>query len=86
MRPSRAAAYRFVFNRDPDPIRQLRRRRDAAHRRLQGKIPFSPAWDAAMSRLEDAERELWRLETEGPEESLPPAGRRWAIAGTAHGW
>lgn len=37
----------------------------AARRRAGEYLPFSPAWDAAMGRVEDLERELWRLEEPG---------------------
>ena len=33
-----------------------------ARRRAQADTPFSPAWDAAMTWVEDLERELWRLD------------------------
>jgi hypothetical protein len=42
--------------------RRLRARIEAARRRVEIEVPFSPSWDAAMATLEDAERELWRLE------------------------
>lgn len=35
---------------------------ETARRRVDAERPFSPEWDAAMSALEDAERELWRLD------------------------
>jgi hypothetical protein len=33
-----------------------------ARRRAQAYTPFSPAWDAAMNRVEDLERELWSFD------------------------
>jgi hypothetical protein len=35
-----------------------------AKRTVDREPPFSPAWDAAMAVLEDAERERWELENE----------------------
>jgi hypothetical protein len=32
-----------------------------ARRRAAQFLPFSPAWDAAMARVEDLERDLWAL-------------------------
>ena len=31
--------------------------------RANDLVPFSPAWDAAMSEVEDLERELWRVQS-----------------------
>jgi len=42
---------------------RLHRRANAARRRVSEATPFSPSWDAAMAELEDAERDLWRLES-----------------------
>jgi hypothetical protein len=64
---------------------ELERRVMTARRRIRAETPFSPAWDAAMAELEDAEREVWRLGTE-PSAAPPPAGRRWAAPGTARAW
>jgi hypothetical protein len=33
-----------------------------ARRRAWALIPYSPAWDAAMTLVEDLERELWRVD------------------------
>jgi hypothetical protein len=33
-----------------------------ARRRVSRSVPLSPAWDAAIGRLEDLERERWRLD------------------------
>jgi hypothetical protein len=42
----------------------------AARRRVRVDVPFSPAWDADMARVEDLERALWRLEpAEAPREA-----------------
>jgi hypothetical protein len=35
-----------------------------AKRAVDREPPFSPAWDAAMAVLEDAERARWQLENE----------------------
>lgn len=43
-------------------VRRLRARVEAARRKARAEIPFSDSWDAAMGALEDAERDLWRLE------------------------
>jgi hypothetical protein len=47
----------------PTPAaKRLRARIETARQRVETEAPFSPSWDAAMAALEDAERELWRLE------------------------
>ncbi len=43
----------------------------AAGRRAQDYAPFSPAWDAAVARVEDLERARWRIEQADP----PPKAR-----------
>ncbi len=55
----------------------------AARRRAAEYLPFSPAWDAAVARVEDLEREVSRLEYVTTEPSL--SGRtmpRWASSET----
>jgi hypothetical protein len=63
---------------------ELERQVTTARRRVTAETPFSPAWDAAMAALEDAERQVWRRETEPPPD--PPAGRRWARPTRSRGW
>ena len=53
----------------------------AARRRAADDLPFSPAWDAAMGRVEDLERELWRLD----EASRDVRAEAFAVAGRALG-
>lgn len=67
----------------PSP-RDVERRLAVVHRRVRSETPFSPAWDAAMAELEDAEREAWYLVNE-PAPDPPAAGRRWAVV-PARGW
>jgi hypothetical protein len=33
-----------------------------ARRRAEARVPFSPAWDAAMGLVEDLEREAFQLD------------------------
>jgi hypothetical protein len=41
---------------------ELEREVGAARVRALALVPFSPAWDAAMTLVEDLERELWRFD------------------------
>jgi len=52
-----------------DPVR-LEREVSAARLRALALVPFSPAWDAAMDRVEELERTLWRLDPVRPGEDL----------------
>lgn len=45
-----------------------------ARRRVTAYVPYSPAWDAAMARVEDLEREAWRLE-QADAQLVPIRGR-----------
>jgi hypothetical protein len=49
-----------------------------ARRRMAEYAPYSPAWDAAMARVEDLEREAWHLDEllEPSARQLVPVGRR----------
>lgn len=51
-----------------------------AQRAVERERPFSPAWDAAMARLEDAERVRWELERE-----VADAGSAFASPDTDNG-
>ena len=46
-----------------------------AHQRAQADTPFSPTWDAAMARVEDLERTLWRIDHPDPRHSTPVDAR-----------
>ena len=46
-----------------------------ARRRAAEYLPYSPAWDAAMARIEDLERMLWLLERARAMESAAPTDR-----------
>jgi hypothetical protein len=41
---------------------RLEREVSVARLRVLVLVPFTPAWDAAMGRVEDLERELWHLD------------------------
>jgi len=49
-----------------------------ARRRAWALTPYSPAWDAAMSMVEDLERALWQLDHPAPATETV-RGRREAV-------
>lgn len=51
-----------------------------ARRRARALAPFSPAWDAAMTLVEDLERDLWRLDHPTPLDQLDDARLSPAVA------
>lgn len=51
----------------------LRRRLAQARARLEGAVPYSPDWDAAMAELEELERFLRQLDA-SPKERPVGAG------------
>ena len=54
----------------------------AARRCAEAYAPFSPAWDAAMARVEDIARRLWRFEEADPSRgvSVPAYSGRLALS------